>query len=107
MNLKQLRAIKCVSQKEISSCLGCSPVVYSRYETGEREPSLEMLGKLADYFGVSTDCVLGRDTIVRIPMSEYEVELIEAARRADARAKEDALAMLKAHCVDMKKEGFA
>ncbi|MBD5118800.1 MAG: helix-turn-helix transcriptional regulator [Clostridiales bacterium] len=107
MNLKQLRAIKRVSQKEVSSCLGCSPVVYSRYETGEREPSLEMLGKLADYFGVSTDCVLGRETIARIPMSEFEVQLIEAARYADTRAKEDALAMLKAHCVDAKKEGLA
>ena len=107
MNLKQLRAIKRVSQKEVSSCLGCSPVVYSRYETGEREPSLEMLGKLADYFGVSTDCVLGRETIARIPMSEFEVQLIEAARYADTRVKEDALAMLKAHCVDAKKEGLA
>lgn len=107
MNLKQLRAIKCVSQKKVSSCLGCSPVVYSRYETGEREPSLEMLGKLADYFGVSTDCILGRETIARIPMSEFEVQLIEAARCADARAKEDALAVLKAHCVDTKKENLA
>ncbi len=107
MNLKQLRAIKCVSQKKVSSCLGCSPVVYSRYETGEREPSLEMLGKLADYFGVSTDCILGRETIARIPMSEFEVQLIEAARCADARAKEDAFAVLKAHCVDTKKENLA
>lgn len=107
MNLKHLRTIKGVSQKEVSSRLGCSPVVYSRYETGEREPSLEMLGKLADYFGVSTDCILGRESIVRIPLSNFEVQLIEAARRADTRAKEDALAMLKAHCVDAQKEGFA
>lgn len=96
-----------VSQKEVSSCLGCSPVVYSRYETGEREPSLEMLGKLADYFGVSTDCILGREAIARVPMNEFEVQLIEAARRADTRAKEDALVMLKAHCVDTKKESPA
>ncbi len=107
MILKQLRTMKGVSQKEVSSCLGCSPVVYSRYETGEREPSLEMLGKLADYFGVSTDCVLGRKTIAQIPLSEFEVRLIEAARCADTRAKEDALAMLKAHSVDVKKESTA
>lgn len=107
MNLKQLRTIKGVSQKEVSSCLGCSPVVYSRYETGEREPSLEMLGKLADYFCVSTDCILGREPIARMPISDFEVQLIEAARCADARANEDALAMLKAHCVDVKKESLA
>lgn len=106
MNLRHFRTIKGVSQREVSSCLGCSPVVYSRYETGEREPSLEMLGKLADYFGVSTDCILGRETIARIPMSDFEIQLIEAARCADARAKEDALAMLRAHCVEMKKEGL-
>lgn len=107
MNLKQFRMIRGVSQKEVSSCLGCSSVVYSRYETGEREPSLEMLGKLADYFGVTTDCILGRETIARIPLSDFEVQLIEAARFADTRAKEDALAMLKAHCVDTKKEDLA
>ena len=66
-----------------------------------------MLGKLADYFGVSTDCILGRETIARIPMSEFEVQRIEAARCADARAKEDAFAVLKAHCVDTKKENLA
>lgn len=105
--MKQLRTRKGVSQKEVSSCLGCSPVAYSRYETGEREPSLEMLGKLADYFGVSTDCVLGREAIVRVLVSEFEVQLIEAAHCADTRAKEDALAMLKAHCVDAENEGLA
>ena len=99
--------LKGVSQKEVSSCLGCSPVVYSRYETGEREPSLEMLGRLADYFDVSTDCVLGRESIALAPMSEFEVQLIEAARRADTRAREDALAVLMAHCVDVKKESLA
>ena len=66
-----------------------------------------MLGKLADYFGVSTDCILERETVARVPMSEFEVQLIEAARCADTRAKEDARAMLKAHCVDTKKEGLA
>ncbi len=107
MDLKQFRKLKGVSQKEVSSCLGCSPVAYSRYETGEREPSLAMLGKLADYFGVSTDCLLGRESIVRIPMSDFEIQLLEAARRADHRAREDALAMLKAHCADVKKESLA
>ncbi len=107
MNLKQFRLIKGVSQKEVSSCLGCSPVAYSRYETGEREPSLAMLGKLADYFGVSTDCILGREPIMRVPISDFEVQLIIAARCADTRAKEDALAMLKAHRSDAKKESLA
>ena len=66
-----------------------------------------MLGKLADYFGVSTDCILGREPIVRIPLNDFEVRLLEAARNADTRAREDALAMLKAHCLDVKKEGLA
>ncbi len=44
---------------------------------------------------------------MRVPVSDFETELIMAARCADARAKEDALAMLKAHRSDVKKEDLA
>lgn len=105
--MKQLRIIKGVSQKEVSSFLGCSSAVYSRYETGDREPSLETLGKLADYFGVTTDCILEREEIERITLNDFESQLIDASRHADARANEDALAMLRAHSVKVKKENLA
>ncbi len=60
--LRQLRKSKGVSQAEVSEAIGVSQVAYGRYETGLREPSFNMLTKLADYFGVSVDEILGRDT---------------------------------------------
>ena len=40
--------------------LNTSQNTISRYETGEREPGINELIKLADYFGVSVDYLIGR-----------------------------------------------
>lgn len=48
------------SQKGLAKRLGCSPSLISSYETGERSPSLQNLGELADCFGVTADYLLGR-----------------------------------------------
>ena len=48
------------TQKEIAEYLGISERGYQNYELGTREPNLEILIKLADYFDVSTDYLLGR-----------------------------------------------
>lgn len=58
--LKLLRKNKGVSQTEVADAIGVSQVAYGRYESGQREPSFDMLNALADYFGVSVDAVLGR-----------------------------------------------
>ena len=59
-NLKAIRGAKGVTQKEAADALGISPNTYKNYEQGMREPNNEMLCKLADYFQVSTDYLLGR-----------------------------------------------
>lgn len=59
-NLKAIRGTKGVTQKEAADALGISPNTYKNYEQGMREPNNEMLCKLADYFQVSTDYLLGR-----------------------------------------------
>ena len=59
-NLKNLRKVKKATQKEIADFLGVSNSAYSQYETGTREPSLDILTKLADYFNVTIDDILGR-----------------------------------------------
>ena len=63
MNTERLKAIrnkKKVTQKEAADALGISPNTYKNYEQGMREPNNEMLCKLADYFQVTTDYLLGR-----------------------------------------------
>lgn len=58
--LKEIREDKRLFQKDISKILKISQVVYSRYETGIRLIPIDKLAKLADYYEVSIDYLLGR-----------------------------------------------
>lgn len=58
--LISLRNLKELSQYEIAERLGFSRGQYANYEQGTREPDFETLQKLADFFEVSTDYLLGR-----------------------------------------------
>ncbi len=60
--LKQLRKNKGLTQAEIANIIDMSQSVYARYESGKIDPPIETLKALADYFGVSVDEILGRDT---------------------------------------------
>ena len=60
MRLKELRKQKGISQIKLALDLNTNQNTISRYETGEREPGLNELIKIADYFGVSTDYILER-----------------------------------------------
>ena len=59
-NLKKIRKNRNISQKQIADHLGIAQNSYSRYENGTRQPDIDMLNKLADYFGVTVDEILGR-----------------------------------------------
>ena len=63
-NLKLFRKRKGLNQIEMSSILGITQSSYSRYEAGTRDIPMDILSKTADYFGVSTDDILGRNDIV-------------------------------------------
>ncbi|MGG1613486.1 helix-turn-helix domain-containing protein [Paenibacillus phoenicis] len=58
--LRKLRASKKLSQQELSDRLGLNRATYARYETGDTQPDIDTLKKLADFFDVSTDYLLGR-----------------------------------------------
>ena len=60
MNLKKLRKEKGISQLKLALDLNMSQNTISRYETGEREPGINELIKIADYFDVSIDYLVGR-----------------------------------------------
>ena len=107
MNLKDIRTKRNLTQQQVADDIGCSAVVYSRYENGSRQPSIETLLRLADLFGVTVDYLLGRQNVENSTLSKYEIELVTAARNADDRAREDALQMLVSHGVDKKKKSLA
>lgn len=104
MNIKDIRTRKNLTQAEVAKALGVSSVVYSRYENGTRQPSIEVLIQMADIFGVTVDYLLGRQEIEDSTLSEYELRLLIASRNADERAKQDALNTLLAHAVPVKND---
>ncbi|MGI6562439.1 MAG: helix-turn-helix domain-containing protein [Clostridia bacterium] len=61
--LKLLREEKGLKQLDIAQMLGVSRTTYTQYETGKSEPDLTTVAKLADYFNVSLDYLLGRVSI--------------------------------------------
>ena len=58
--LKDLREDKDLRQEDVAEILGISQTVYSRYERGFQTIPVIHLLKLADYYQVSTDYILGR-----------------------------------------------
>lgn len=58
--IKDLREDHDLKQKNIAEILGISQTVYSRYERGFQTIPIEHLLKLADYYQVTTDYILGR-----------------------------------------------
>lgn len=57
--LKELRAQNHLTQREILEILNIKQQSYSRYELGTGQPSLETLCKIAEYYNVSVDYLLG------------------------------------------------
>ena len=60
MRLKELRKKKGISQLRLATELNTTQNTISRYETGEREPGIDELIKIADFFNVSVDFLIGR-----------------------------------------------
>jgi len=63
LRIRDLREDKDLKQKDIAEYLICDQSLYSKYERGERPLPLEYAEKLADYYGVSVDYLLGRTNI--------------------------------------------
>ncbi|MFW5992273.1 MAG: helix-turn-helix domain-containing protein [Halanaerobiaceae bacterium] len=85
--LKELRNKKDIYQRELAEVIGVSEGAIGMYETGKRTPDKDILVKLAGYFDVSVDYLLGRteepfsaDKIKKTLSSDPElVDLIKEA----------------------------
>lgn len=58
--LKQLRTKQGLTSEELCSKIGIKGGSYRNYERNDRKPDYDTLVKLADFYGVSTDYLLGR-----------------------------------------------
>ena len=58
--IRNLREDKDLRQEDVAKMLNCTQACYSHYESGKRDIPTEVLMKLADFYGVSVDYLLGR-----------------------------------------------
>lgn len=100
MNLKEIRISQNLKVQEVAEYLCCLPSVYSRYESGKREPSIDVLLKLSKLYRVSVDFLIGNDEAVDTSITKNEARVINALRQADERACLDALTILELHKVN-------
>lgn len=61
--LRTLRKERKISMRELGSIIGVHESTISLYETGKRQPDYDTLNRLADYFQVSVDYLLGRSDV--------------------------------------------
>ena len=86
MRLRELRKVKGVYQKDLAIILNVSESAISQYEKGLREPDIQTLCTLADYFGVSIDYLVEHSPAGSSdnPFTADELELIGEYRKLDA-----------------------
>ncbi len=58
-NLKNARERRGMSQKDVAEEIGVAKSTYSLYESGNREPNVQTIKKIADVLNVSADDLLG------------------------------------------------
>ena len=87
---KRLRSSSGLTQAEMAERLGISRSTIGMYETGAREPDFETLEKIADFFNVDTDFLLGRtDKTTILPETVGQYYLNEETRQIAQEAFEN------------------
>lgn len=79
-NIKNLRKQCGLNQVGFAAAMNVTKQCVSNWENDNVMPSVEMLAKMADYFGVSTDYLLGRSTDCKIDTSGLTEEQISHLR---------------------------
>lgn len=88
--LKDLRNMRRITQKEFAEMLGVSQQTVASWEVGRTEPSNEALIKIAAYFKVSTDYLLGNEHLY----PKEESILVTSFRKLTDRGKKTILALM-------------
>lgn len=84
--IKQLRQDKKLTMSEVAEKSGVSYSAYQKYELGIREIGAKALEKLADFYGVTTDYLLGRETET-VP----ENDLVSVVKNSNVQTLEEIL----------------
>lgn len=107
IRLKELRDEAGLSQGDIAEKFSVAQNTVSSWENGKRDPDTDTVKKIAAFFGVSIDYLLGVTSIKKAPsledaeLSTEESELLRRFRKVSPALQDAALRMLE---TDQKKE---
>lgn len=110
MRLKELRKKKGLSQEQVAKDLNISMRAYQNYEYGQREPNIEMILKLAEYYDVTTDYLLEKESSPSDPFeslkftAEMEKEANEDYQKLTSQEKAVIAKIVKALADSHKEE---
>lgn len=102
--LKQIREKNGLTKRELCEKTGISERAYLTYEFGEREPKISVIQKLADFYGVTTDYLLGREPAPDDPiemlsrelnLNLYEKAIVTAYLAMDTKSRTDLVKMVQ------------
>ena len=104
--LLELRKANGLRQIDIANHIGVTKQGYSNYEKGLRDPDYVTLQKIADYYGVTVDYILGRDTDelgnVLTPLTDGEKALLDLFNRVPKEQQQLVLDMVAVALKNLK-----
>ena len=108
LRLKELRIENGLKQKDVAEYLCVTQQAVAYYENSVSKPDPETLVKLADYFHVSVDYLLGREddfgnVAINADLSEEEKEILRTYRNLSSKQKETFTAFIKNYDTLMNK----
>jgi len=88
-NIKKIRKDKGLQQKQVALEIGLDQSNYNKIENSKREPSVDVLNKLANLFGVSVDDILNPDKDVPKEVTVEDKTTMEQVRLIQELDEED------------------
>ena len=86
-NIKNFRKNKRYTQQQIAEKIGISRQAYANYEAGTREPDIETIKRIANFYSVSVAYLFGEENIPIKEIGEIEKELLNICSQLNIKRK--------------------
>lgn len=98
--LRQLRKLRDLNQEEVAAAVSCDRSMVSLIEAGRKKAGLDLVVRLAEFYGVSVDWLLhGNGTAegaITPPLNPLEIQVLETLRKLPEDQAQMMLRMLQA-----------
>lgn len=115
LKISEIRKERGITQKDLAEYLNISPGNLCEWEKGRIEPSIDFLNKIADYFNVSIDYLVGREDDFGIKkeapnirnqrqLSKSDIELLSLMDKLSPFARDAILIQVRALAAESEKD---